>query len=174
MVDERDVKLKRRLVFAGITLGAMAAIALASVWGATSLASLLGTSGGVETTVFGPGQGANGVDLNKLTIAAAEDTSHNPSWVSGNLSYAADHAVGAYNIHRIKFEVRDPSSPSNPWTTVTDVTAPDFRILNANPLNTFNDTFSIPDIGSGYEYSFRVWDSGATTNPVIIMCGGLK
>lgn len=155
-------RMRMKYFLPGVGVAVLATAALANVLGATSLAALLGTSGMTMTTVLGPGKGQGGVDMEHLAVYAYKDTSSNPPCISGTISYSADNALSGADINQFKFEVRDPSNSQNPWLTVLNVTAPDSRIVNSAPLNTFQASFTIPDMSKGYEYRASVWNASPT------------
>ena len=160
--------LFKRGVVAGVVLAIAATAAIASFFGSQTVADYLGTGGKTFETWGGPGAGANGVDLQHLTINAHK----NPSGgISGTVTLTADNSLSDLAIQRVRCEVRDPTVTGT-WTVLSDVTAPDSRISNSAPLNQFSDTFTFSDMTSGIEYRISIWDNAALPTPRYVYSSG--
>lgn len=163
-------KVYRRGVLVGVVLAIAATGALAGFFGSPSVADYLGTGGKTYERFSGPGAGINGIDLQHLSITANKNSE---GGVSGTVTFTADNSLPSLCIQRVKCEVRDPSVTST-WTLLSDVTAPDSRISNVAPLNQFSDSFTFPDMLSGIEYRFSVWDDSSLPNPRWVFSAGYQ
>jgi hypothetical protein len=163
-------RIWKRGALLGIVVAVLGSTALAAFWGSSTVAGHLGTTGKTFRVWGDPGGGAGGVDGQKLTVFAYDDSAGN---IAGTINYRADNSVAALAIDRVRCCVRDPSVTST-WTVLCDVTAPDSRISNGSPLNTFTDTFSVPDLSGGMEFAIEVWDDNTLSAPAISLTFGAR
>lgn len=158
-------------VFAAAIL-AIAAVAVADIMGSSSLADLLGTGGANFGHVRAGMHTSGSTPREELIVFGQKDTSQSPVGIAGSISYSALNDTSAHFIHRIVYEVSDPSVGG--WTTIKDVTQPDARISNApgpTGYNTFTDTYTHANMSDGIYYRVRVFPSSTGGAAVILESG---
>lgn len=167
------MKQARKLsLLAGVLCTAIAGLAIANVWGTTSVAEFVGTTG-KTFTLEGAGV-VGGVRSQALDVFIQKDTSTTPAQIAGALAYRSRRDLTSCYIHRFKYEIKDPNVGS--WTTVVDVTEPDSRIINPSTgtYNTFSDSFTHADAARGLVVRATVWESASDTNPNVLSAGWIE
>lgn len=166
-----------RIRLAAFALGALACagaiVAYAAIFGAQSVADLVGTEGTTMTmagyTPYYPGETEPEIEQG-IDVFISRDDSTSPVGLTGTVDYRAMRGPAWNHIYRFKYEVKDPDGS---WTTVLLVTEPDVRITNpqSGAFNTFSSTYQHADMARGMSARATIWSSAIDTHPMVFSMG---